>query len=337
MKMAELHVVKNKIHTATPIKQAQEMLDIINDFEQRSWSDSNMGFLTNFKGIDNALEGIQTGFHIVAGDSNWGKSSFISQIAWQIAIHNPNVFVLDFSLDDPIHEKLARVIACNSRIPINAAKMPKNYGQFPEIQVRRANGIKLLQQNSYRYKAYDSSHSTDIEAIEKTIKELQVELKIEGLDREVVVFIDSFHDLTTTNQRVLGSEKTKYEYLAQYVSDMATLLDIPIICTAELRKLNGTRRPIPDDIREATKIKYEAKSIMLVYNEVAVKGDAASIYYEFNNSPIKQPIFEVKIGKNKYSSFKGRLFFEFYPEFAMFQECDSASSKRFSNLIYSNS
>lgn len=331
-----LHVVKQTFEPIVSSKYAQEMNDVIDQFEVRSWSTSNNGFLTGFKGVDNAFEGLQTGFHIIAGDSNHGKSSMISQMAWQIAMNNPNAYVIDFSLDDPIHEKLARVVASNSRIPINAAKMPYNYSQYPEVLARRKNGISLLHQHADKYRAYDSTHSTDIEVIENTIKDIAVELKIEGKNRKICVFIDSFHDLSTTNRHALSSEKTKYEYLAQYISDMATMLDIVIVCTAELRKLNGTRRPIPDDIREATKIKYEAKSIMLCYNEVSVKGDSSSIYYELNNSPVKQPIFEIKVGKNKYSSFKGRLFFEFYPELAMFQECDSANSKRFNNLIYSN-
>ena len=117
---------------------------------------------------------------------------------------------------------------------------------------------------------------------------------------------------------------------------MATKYGIPIITTAEFKKLNGYRRPSLDDIRESVKIKYEAKAILLCYNEVGLKGEAASIYYELQGKSQKQPVFEVKFGKNKMSSFKGRLFFEFYPDIAYFEPADKASTKRYNNLIYSN-
>lgn len=117
---------------------------------------------------------------------------------------------------------------------------------------------------------------------------------------------------------------------------MATDLDVPIVCTGEFRKINGYRRPGVDDIRESVKIKYEAKSILLIYNEVSLKGEAAQIFFNLQGKPTKQPIFEVKFGKNKYSSYKGRIFFYFFPEMAYFQPTSAQDTKTFNNLLYSN-
>lgn len=132
------------------------------------------------------------------------------------------------------------------------------------------------------------------------------------------------------------SDKNKYDYLAQRCADLATKYDIPLVTSGEFKKLGGFRRPTTDDLRESIKIVYEAKAILLCYNEVGVKGEAASIYFDIAGRAQKQPIFEVSFGKNKLGGFKGRRFFEFYPEIARFEECGQAETKRYNNLIYSN-
>lgn len=315
----------------------REQWDKLNDFEEKAWSESNKGLSTGFKGIDMALEGLQTGFHIIGGDSNIGKTSFISQMSWNVATeNNDEAYVIDFSLDDPMLDKVSRVIAAGQRVLINAVKTPKKYKKYPKMLERRANGLKQLRKMVDCYKSYDQDHSGDVEEIKETIKRHIVELKEAGEKRKVVVFIDNFHDLTTTAREAQGSDKNKFDYLAQFISDMATELDIPVVCSAEFKKLNGFRRPSIDDIRESVKIKYEAKSVMLCYNEVSLKGEGASVYFDKAGDPAKQPVFEVKFAKNKYSKFKGRVYFEGYPEMAFFLEADEESTKRYNNVIYSN-
>lgn len=279
--------------------------------------------------------------NFIANDICVHNTAFLSLMAWRVAQNNPDVYVLDFSLDDPLQDKIPRVVAAANKVLINAVRTPNNYTQYPEMLKRRQQGIELLRQSVDRYRCYDATHSTDIDDIEHTIQNTIVNLEEEAVvtgkpRRKLVVFIDNFHDLTTTAPEAMGSDKMKYDYLAQRISDMATKYGIPIITTAEFKKLNGYRRPSLDDIRESVKIKYEAKAILLCYNEVGLKGEAASIYYELQGKSQKQPVFEVKFGKNKMSSFKGRLFFEFYPDIAYFEPADKASTKRYNNLIYSN-
>ena len=320
----------------------KEMLDVINGFEKRAWSNTATGIPTGFEALDKALDGgWQTGWILVGGDSNIGKTAFLSQLAWQAANINEDVYCLDFTLDDPMHDKIPRVVASANKVIINAVKNPNGYSQYPEMMKRRTAGIDKLKGAVDRYRIYDANHSTDVDVIEDTIKktltDLDEEARINKTKRKrLIVFIDNFHDLTTTAREVSGSDKMKYDYLAQRVSDMATKYDICVVTTGEFKKLNGFRRPGLDDLRESVKIKYEAKAILLCYNEVTLKGEGATIYFEQQGDANKRPVFEVKFGKNKMGSFKGRLFFEFYPELAYFEECDSETVKRYNNLIYSN-
>lgn len=314
-----------------------EQWNTINEFEEKSWSDANRGLSMGWASMDHALEGLQTGFHIVAGDSNIGKTSFMSQMAWNVATMNgDDAYVIDFSLDDPMLDKMSRVIAAGKRVLINAVKTPRQYLKYPKMLQRRADGLKELREMVDCYKAYDQDHGTNVEDIAETIKNHIIELKAAGEKRKVVAFIDNFHDLTTDHPDSKGSDKSKYDYLAQYVSDLATQLDIPIVCSAEFKKLNGFRRPSIDDIRETVKIKYEAKSVMLCYNEVSLKGEGASVYFNKAGDASKQAVYEVSFAKNKYSKFKGRIYFEGYPEMAYFIEADEESTKRYNNVVYSN-
>jgi replicative DNA helicase len=322
-------------YPAKPTEEYQlAMWDTLDAFEQRAWSQKNVGLKSGFDCIDKAFDGgLFPGFIIIAGDSNLGKTAFLSQMAWNVSTLNQDVYVMDFSLDDAMPDKLSRMAACSGKVIINAVKTPLNYMNFPLMLVRRKNAILGIRNNVERYRAYDSTFSTYIEDIEKEVEDKLIYFDSQGSKKKVVVFIDNFHDLNIANKPNL-SDKEKFDTLAQWCSDLAIKHDITIVCSAELKKLNGSRRPILDDIRESVKIKFEAKAILLVYNEVHYKGESADIFFMKQNVPFKQPIFEVQFAKNKFGTYKGRNFFEFYPEMAFMKECDPNTQKNFTQIIF---
>lgn len=272
--------------------------------------------------------------NFIANDICVHNTAFLSQIAWQTSVNNPNAYVMDFSLDDSMADKLSRVAACSGKVIINAVKTPLNYTQYPLMLVRRKNALINIRNNVSNYRAYDATFSTFIEDIEKEIERMLIYFKSNNIDKQLVVCIDNFHDLNTISKPNM-SDKEKYDFMAQWCADVSIKYDIIMLCTGELKKINGNRRAMLDDLRESVKIKYEAKAILLVYNEVHYKGENANIYFMRNNNPFKQPIFEVHFAKNKFNTFKGRVFFEFFPEMALMKECDPTTQKNFTNQLYS--
>jgi replicative DNA helicase len=336
---------KNEVEDLLSIQQ--EMLDTINQVDEYCYNRGRLGGLDwGMESLNNAFEGLQPGLIIVGGQPNVGKSALCMQLGWRIAYANQQVvegvrpnkaYVLYFSLDDNASEILPRVVAIEENIPINIVKAPVKFeDERPDLIARRANGFKKLKSMLNYFKIIDSTHGTSIEFIENTIRAHHLELQGKDEAYKMVVIIDNFHDITVDEINFRDNENSKFTYISDKLSHICTQFDIPVICTAEFRKLNGNRRPMVDDLRESGKIAYEAKAIMLCYNEVGLRGEAATIYFnrgeaEFAN--YKQPVLEVKVGKNKYSSYKGRLFYNFYPERSLLREVDAADAQKYSQMV----
>ena len=322
-------------YPAKPVEDYQlSMWDTLDKFEQEAWSPSNVGIKTGYDCVDKAFDGgLYPGFTVIAGDSNLGKTALMSNLALNVINNNNDVYVMDFSLDDSMPEKLGRMAACSGKLIINAVRTPNRYKNYPLMLIRRKNAIINLRNMTDKYRAYDSSFSTFVEDIQQEIINKLVYFDEHRIQKKLVVFIDNFHDMDLKEQPNL-SAKDKFDTLAQWCTDFSTKYNITLVCSAELKKLNGIRRPQLDDLRETVKIKYAAKAVLLVYNEVHYKGEAANIYYSINNNPYKQPIFEVHFAKNKYGTYKGRNFFEFYPDMAYLKECDPQAQKTYTNIVY---
>jgi replicative DNA helicase len=319
-----------------------EMLETIEKMDIYAWNKGKLGGLDwGNKSLNESFDGLQSGLILLAGQPNVGKSAMCIQLGWQIAQANtqtteerPNkAYVLYFSLDDNSEDLLPRVIAIDQRIPINAVKAPKKYEDNLIYMTRRSAGIRKLKEYTPYFKIVDSRAGTNIEHIEQTIKEHQIALSMKDESYKVVVIIDNFHDITVNEMNFRGDGNAKYDYIAGELSRICTQYDIPVICTAEFRKLNGNRRPTPDDLRETVKIQYEAKAIILCYNEVGLRGEGANIFWQKPDNPYKQPVLELKIGKNKYSSFKNRIYMEFMPEMSYLKEASEESAKRYNQMI----
>ena len=72
---------------------------------------------------------------------------------------------------------------------------------------------------------------------------------------------------------------------------------------------------------------------MLCYNEVGLRGESAQVFWEQDGINEKRPLLEVKVGKNKLSSYKKRMFFEFVPEMSYLREVPPEGTRRYNQMI----
>lgn len=319
-----------------------KMLQTIDEVDKYSWARGELGGLDwGFESFNKAFAGLNTGVHLLGGASNAGKSGICMQLAWQIAKANriatpdrpKKAFVLYFSLDDNNNELLPRLVAIDQQIPINTVRFPKMHETDQRAMEAREIGYENLRQSVMHLGMQDVNEGSDIEYIEEVTEQYHVELQKIDPAYQFVLFIDNFHDITVRDVKFGSDSSGKYDHIADKLTRLATRFDCPIVCTAEFRKLNGNRRPILDDIKESSKIVYEAKAIILCYNEVGLRGQQANLFWQRPDNPNKQPIFEAHVGKNKFGSFKGRMFFEFMPEMSYFREVPQAAMQQYAQRI----
>lgn len=307
----------------------QDMLNVLNSFEKNAWSDTVKSVDTGFKALNNMFfNGFPPGFYIIAADSNLGKTSFLTQITHQMLDLNDDIFILDFSLDDSLDDKISRLVGSWVRMDSNEVKFPKNRDE--KVIERRKYGMYKLAECVDRYLCHDSTFGSSIEAIEEEIERVHSHLE-EGT--RLVVMIDSFHDLFIEEEPSLP-ETPKFNKIAQWAGDISVKYDMVLVCTGEIKKSEkDNQRSTLNSLRESIKIRFVAKAIILLYNDVHYRGDAAEIFFEQKDCADKLPILEVHVAKNKISSHKGRLFYYMWPDKAYFKECPKEVMQKYRTLI----
>ena len=119
------------------------------------------------------------------------------------------------------------------------------------------------------------------------------------------------------------------------LKEWSTTLNIPIFGSRHLSKLKQNRRPILDDLKDSNEYVYEASVVWLIYNDVSKNKEASTIFSTQEGVSEKQPVIEIDWAKNKKSSYKGRTYTYFSPNYSKTVECDRDLTKRFDALIYS--
>lgn len=318
----------------------------IEEFEAEAFAEHKRGLNIHLDKIDKAINGLRTGVHIIGGDSNHGKSAVLTSIELGLLQKNDNIFLMSFSLDDNFDDKISRFGALLSNMPINFVNNPQRTllinpdNTEDPFYKRWKNCITRLKMLSNKLSVYDAAFGTCVEDILKevlntliTLQELEAKT---GVKKQLVLTIDNFHDLESNDGYKNKDECPKYIYIIKELDKFATTHKIPIIVTAELKKSegNGNRRPVIKDIREAYKIAYKAKSVMLVYNEVSVKGDGAQIYWSKPGDTVKRPVIEVHFAKNKHGEYKGRTYFLFQPELVKVTQASDEMQRKFHSKLY---
>lgn len=307
----------------------KEMARTIYKTDEAGWTKGD-GILTGFPILDKRLDSIQPGLAFLAADSNTGKSSFLLSIGYNSSKHD-DAYVLYFSLDDDVTNLLPRVVAMEKSIPINAIRLPYKYKDYPSILKKRKEGIKDLYNVVNRFKLVGADTAHGVENMEEVIKRHKEYADKKG--KKLFVLIDNFHDLYS-EEKDFYDNNDKFAYLADVLKEWTKEYDIPVWCTAEVRKINSFRRPVKDDLLHAGKIKYKASLILMLHNDVGLQGQNSTVYYRNPDKPGKSPVLECHFDKNKLGSFKGRLFYEFIPEYAHFVEADEGDMERYSSLVY---
>ena len=254
------------------------------------------------------------------------------------------LFGVYYSLDDNKNKVLPRIVAMREALPISLVAKPGRFKKMVDehhpdaVHIaqqldKRKEGIERLKSESNKMMVLDSQDIKSDKDLRQSIHQIYNYIKSMDEEANIVVAVDGLKDINFTEMSL--SENEKVDTASRFLKDISVELDIIVMSTMHLRKLNGNRRPETQDLKDSNRLEYEADVIYLVYNDVSRNKEAAKIYSRgaSEDSP-KQPILELDWAKNKISSYKGRTFCYFSPEYSKAIECDEDDAKRFNALVY---
>ena len=326
---------------------------IYDDFDLAAHNKGNGYQTTTFPLLNEKIEGLEEGLYIFAGESNSGKTAIMTNILWSYCMNPDNkLFGIYYSLDDNTNEVIPRLIAMNQRIPISVGSKPNRYenylaehrntdnaeeearcAEFSEYLRKREEGLRQLREANERFLLLDRSSISNLDQLIDHAKKVQNYVKSFDSENNIIIAIDSLADLTIDGK--FNSDKERIDKVSMKIKEAANCtLKVPIFTSYHVRKLNHQGRPTLDDIKESSRIVYEASVAFLVFNDVSKNKQAASVYYTTPDDNEKHPIIELDWAKNKKSSFKGRTYHYFTPNFSYVTEVSREEGLKYDARIY---
>lgn len=253
--------------------------------------------LNEFKQLCDNIDGVQPGFYVIGAATNYGKTALLVNLFLDLIKSNQDLKGLYISLDDSRNIIVNRFLAALSELSINEVQRNNNFES-----VNNAYSDLLTYARAGKLQIKDSSTITDLNKIEIEL------LRNSG---DMFLMIDDLHNLDTggkyQSQRELNIER------ANAIKELSVKFNIPIICTAELRKRPAQggqdKPPILDDVMETGKFTYNADCVLFLY--------PADLQAYDNRD---DPDLILKFAKNKLYSFRGQQELRFVRGKSLFAE-----------------
>ncbi|MAG39514.1 hypothetical protein CMI41_00920 [Candidatus Pacearchaeota archaeon] len=305
---------------------------------RREYEETKDGSFSGFvlgqdlKRLENALAGDwkKDVWFCLGGNPNAGKTSFLCKMAYEIARHKKenDALVIYHSIDDTAEQLIPKFVS----IAEGSRDLTLNQVMDPNYYLRTGHGDELLEKRDMGYNIFesliddgriilrDANNGNSLSYADAQIRHFRNKYP----NRNIVYILDNFHKLHDFGGG--GDERVRFKKVSNMMKNLATKHHIAVITTIEYRKTQGGRKATNDDISETKQIEYDANIIAHLHNEVHEKGDDASKFHTalVDGAPVRMPIIELSIGKNKVSGFKSKLWFEFYPDYSDFKNIDES-------------
>ena len=269
--------------------------------------DEISGFrLTKFEGMMRDLGGIPDAqaMILVAGKPNVGKTSWLRYLALDLISSNDDIFILYMSIDDNKQKMIPSLVATMKNLSLYEAFRPKTITD-PVKREHWEEGFRTLTNGMRTQLAIeDQTTGNTLDALESHIDLYRRTYP----DKKMLVMLDNFHLLADNNFSFGQNERAKAKTNSTRLKAISVRHNIPIIATAELRKVDPGKRATPEDIAETAQLDYDADLTLMLHNDL--KANPASPIYWLKDQE-KAPILEVRATKNKISAFGGWWFYAY--------------------------
>ncbi len=292
------------------------------DEEKQRYFGLDMGYPI----FSNYLDGLQNELYVLAGPSSSGKTSFLTQLAYQIATVNEDATILYFSLDQSVIDITAKLIAIHGKIPVDYAKNPL----IKDIKMEkiRREAMTYISELKDRFYIFDQGNGEiTLEDIDDTVKEFR-----ESPSTNIVVIIDPIFSVELQN----SSFDDRNEFLWFILKKLKIICHskkvsiILSMCTSHESEL---RRPTRKDLFRYDSIFHEPYAIILLYCEYSNNPTTPFLEYEWDSEDVMIPISELNVIKNKMRGHIGRIFFKYYNSISAYKECVELEIENYNEMI----
>jgi DNA primase len=265
------------------------------------------------------------------GKPNSGKTSLACKLAYEIARHKVenNAVVIYHSIDDTAIQIMPKFVCMaegSRKITLNEVSDPNYWSSLldtdekkRELYDRRETGYSVVRDliKDGRLIIKDTNDGSSIPYAERLIKYY----KNKYPDRNIVYILDNFHKQKDFQAAAKSDERVRFKTISNIIKNLATANHCCVITTVEYKKVERGRKATNEDMAETGQIEYDANFVAHVRNEVHERGDQATLAFvgDVSGKPTRMPIIELDIGKNKITSFKNRIYFNFYPSSSDFE------------------
>lgn len=284
------------------------------------------GLDTGFDYLNGVLNGIENEMYLIGGASSMGKTTFITQLAYQILKANPDVGLVFFSLDQSKKDVLTKFLAEASSVPVKYLKCP--YPKNEANEQKKKDGIQQLSSLTKRMRIIDESHG---EVSIKDFKNIVRKFKIEFVNKPILVAVDTVMGIRSYqkyNDR--GSE------LDDILAELKALVrteNIAIIGTFNLDSKSEVSRPTRESVARIPAFFYQPYVTMTLYADAVINYETPFLEWEWGTTDVMVPIVELDILKNKMNGFKGKVFYRFFDSVAAFRECVEEENENFRAML----
>lgn len=292
------------------------------------WKAATPAIKTGFKELDEALDGgLYEGLYSIGAASSTGKTTFVLQIADQIA-EQQQTDVLIFTLEQATGELIAKSISRNTYklakqkgLPESAPKTERGITDTARYQNYREEEKRLIndaESNYYGYadKIYIFEGVGDIgaEQVRAAVKR-----HIETTDRRPVVIVDYLQLLAPLDVRM--SDKQAVDKNVLELKRLSRDYKLPIILISSINRANYKNAITLEAFKESGAIEFTSDiAIGLQYRgiEDGEDGENKRIRQENEQQDIKE--IEAIILKNRHGRRGTRLLYKYRAMFNYFEE-----------------
>lgn len=225
----------------------------IKDYEENEELHDYIDFGDNFSTLSDAFSGdIRQKVILLGGIANTGKTSKISNMAWNLAKDNADILSVVLTIDDSARDFVPRLVTYDiakrtysdnrslfDRLFINRISAPFRFKHMPdydEMMAERERSFKTLFDMTREEKliVLDSTHGRSVEFLRATVRQLRERHS----DKRIMIFLDNFHILDTSGT---AEGREKYKSLSKALKNIAVDQDCTVVSTVEYTKLKKVK------------------------------------------------------------------------------------------------